>query len=730
MQKSTDTYNELEPTAPIAKKIHMKKKFGLVNGELRGINVDKLINPPIEVDDWYDWIRDDSRTNHDVIEYIKNENDYTDKIMNPHQELMKTIYNETKSYVCESYDTYAYLLNLNDNWKYFTRFIQGSDYPIHLRKKTLPDGCIIEEELLNVNSLAVGHELCDVSSFEISPTHKYMSYGVNYDGDECYEFVLVNLESRNKISHTIPKLVYCLYLWIDDKTIYYFVGDKSNRIYQMWMYDLSNNVTQLIYEETNPNYNLDGRMSADKNYFILSSGNYDSNYTKYIKIKSNKYKIYDFLPELEKVKYGIEHHKGHWYVHTNKDASNWQILKLNPKLEPLWENLIPFVPPINSVYMSGFCVFESFFILKTKINGNSYINIIDPDRTNIKILTHLKNEQMSWNEYINQDFESIKSENVYNVTYGINSIYTTNKYNIIFTSMTCPTVLYDYDVNTLNCEKVYEQIVPNYSQELYESKRIWVNQHGTKLGVPVSIVYRKDLFKSDGTNPLYLYGYGSYGMSINPHFDDKILPLIDRGYVYAIAHVRGGSFLGYDWYKDGTMSKKINTFRDFIRCAEFFKESGLIDPNKIVIEGRSAGGLLVGASITLRPDLFWTAILGVPFVDVLNTMSDSTIPLTAEEWTQWGNPNEQEWFDIMKEYCPYTNVKSTSYPHMYSTAGLHDPRVPYWEILKLTAKIREFKTDTNTQVVRVETTHGHFGGSSRYKSCEEVAEKYAFILTR
>jgi len=206
--------------------------------------------------------------------------------------------------------------------------------------------------------------------------------------------------------------------------------------------------------------------------------------------------------------------------------------------------------------------------------------------------------------------------------------------------------------------------------------------------------------------------------------------MLDRGYVYAIAHVRGGSFLGYDWYEQGRMEKKMNTFKDFICCAEYFKKSGLIDPNKIVIEGRSAGGLLIGTSIALRPDLFWIGIPGVPFVDVLNTMSDSTIPLTKEEWTQWGNPNEKEWFDTIIQYCPYSNVKTNYYPHMYCTAGLHDPRVPYWEILKFVAKIREYKTDLNIQIIRVETSQGHFGGSSRYKSIEELAEKYAFILTR
>lgn len=715
---------------PTVEKISSKRKFGLVEGELRGNEQSKLMNPPIELEDNYNWIRDDTRKSELVLSHIKKENEYTDSIINPHKELVDSLYVEGLSYIRETYDTYASLHNNRDTWKYFRRFNEGKEYPSHWRRKVLPDGCVVEEELLDENILAEGKPQCDVESFDISPSHKYMTYGVDYDGSEKYEFVLVDLETRTTLSHTIPKLAYCSYFWAGDSMIYYFVGDDSNRIYQLWIYNLNDEISQLVFEETNPDYNLGGGLSADEEYIIISSGNYDSNWCGYINFKSNPCGIHKFLPQLNKVKYGIEHHEGSWFIHTNKDAVNWQVLKLEKGMEPEWANMIEFIPPIDSVHISGFGVFEKFFTFKTKVNGSQYLNIIDPSRTTVKVLTHLENKHMSWDEYISQDWKSIRNEHVYTIGSGFNPIYSTSKFNIVFSSMVHPTQLFDYDINTLECIKVHEQIVPNYNSELYSSKRIWVPQDETKLGIPVSIIFRTDMLKSDKTNPLYLYGYGSYGMTINPSFDTKILPLLDRGYIYAIAHVRGGAFLGYDWYEDGRMEKKINTFKDFIRCAEYFRDSGMIDPNKIVIEGRSAGGLLIGASITMRPDLFWIGIPGVPFVDVLNTMSDSTIPLTTEEWTQWGNPNEKYWFDIISQYCPYYNVKINSYPHMYCTAGLHDPRVPYWEILKLVAKIRELKTDSNTQVIRVETTQGHFGGSSRYKSIEELAEKYAFIFTR
>jgi oligopeptidase B len=720
----------MQSQPPHAEKIRSKRKFGYVEGEFRGMDISRLMNPPIEIDDNYHWIRDDTRSDPKVLEHINMENNWTSHIMEPHKNLIKSIYAETKSYIRESYDTFATELNNSASWKYFRRFKEGLDYHSHWRKMHLPDGTLVEEELLDINILAKDKPQCDVTSFGISPDHRFITYGVDWDGSECYDFVLVDLESRQQIPTQIPKLAYCSYFWANSQLIYYLVGDNSNRLNQLWTFNIETGLSQLVFEETNLEFDLNCGLSSDEKYVIISSGNYDSNWCKFIKVESDPYKTHDLLPMLPNVKYGVESHESNWYVHTNYNATNWQIFSIDKLANITWENLVQFIPANPVVNYSSFDVYEKFFVFKTKINGNTYLNLIDPSRTVVKVLTHLENKVFEWVDYIGQDFTNIKSSHVYNISFGSNPIYSTSKFNIVFSSMVSPTKLFDYNINTLEYIQVHEQIVPNYSQKLYESKRIWVDCADTRLGIPVSIVYRTDLLKSDQTNPLYLYGYGSYGMTINPDFDYKILPLLDRGYVYAIAHVRGGGFLGYDWYESGKMEKKSNTFNDFIKCAEYFAQSGLIDPNKIVIEGRSAGGLLIGSCIVARPDLFWIGIPGVPFVDVLNTMGDSTIPLTKEEWTQWGNPNESKWFEYMRQYCPYTNVKINNYPHMYCTAGLHDPRVPYWEIIKLIAKIREFKTDSNIQVIRVETTQGHFGGSSRYKSIEELAEKYAFIFTR
>lgn len=722
---------------PYTEKILSKRKFGLVEGEFRGRDTTKLINPAIEVDDYYHWLRDDERKNPSVLKHIDDENTWANKVMYPHEKLTQNLYDEIKSHIVESYDTFASVHNNVLEWKYYRRFKEGQDYHSYWRKLTIKSNNSeeteeLEEELLDVNTLAKGKPQCDVSSFDISPSQKLMSWGVDYDGSEKYEFVLVDIETKVQIPTPIPKLAYASYEWVSDTQIYYLVGDDSNRLYQLWLWDMNLPVPICVYEETNPEYDLNAGLTSDEKYLIISSGNYDSNWCGFIEWKTFPTQINNLLPITPNIKYSVESHNNLWYIHTNYNAVNWQVCTINKNSLLIWENLSVFIPHVEQVNISGFGVFENFFVFKTKVNGATFINVCNPERTWIKTLNHTDNKVYSFQDYTQIDYSNYKSNLVYNIGIGPNPLFKcANKLVISYSSLVSPSKLFEYDIETLNWKQIHEQIVPNYNQDLYECKMIWVEQEGTRLGIPVSIVYKKELFTNNNTNPLYLYGYGSYGITVGPDFNYKILPLLDRGFVYAIAHVRGGGFLGYDWYQEGRMNKKINTFKDFIACAEFFANSKMIDPTRIVIEGRSAGGLLIGACISMRPDLFWIGIPGVPFVDVLNTMSDSSIPLTTEEWTQWGNPNELEGYEHMSKYCPYTNIKpNCDYPHLYCTAGLHDPRVPYWEIIKLVAKIRENKTDSNYQIIRVETSQGHFGGSSRYKSIEELAEKYSFILTR
>ncbi len=709
-------------THPMTKKQKSLVKFGNVEGEFRGSNKETLMNPPIEIEDNYYWLRDDTRTNKEVLEHINMENKYTNSVIDPYTGMKKKIYNEIKSYIRETYETYKYRKHENSIYKYYCKFEEGKDYNIYCRVNTETNE---EDILLDINELSIGKNQCDVTGFTTSPNDKYMTYGVDYDGSEKYEFICYDIKTNQKIIHPIPKLAYCSYFWANNNLIYYLVGDERNRLCELWLYNIQTNENNLIYKEYNEELYVNVDITDDELYVIITIGDYNTNYSMYIDINTDPMK-YKLIKGIEKgVKYQVEHHSGTFYILTNKDATNWKIVKSNMETDSIWEEFIPYD---SSVYINNIKMFSDYFVFCSKINGNSYINVYSFINGTIKMLSHLDNKIFSFNEYINYKHSNIKSDYVYTIKLGLNCMYNTNILNISFTSLTSPLKLFDYNMDTLENKIVYEQIVPNYNENLYVCKRLWIPHDN--IHIPVSIVYRKDMFKQDGSMPLYLYGYGSYGYTVDTTFSYKILPLLDRGYLYAISHVRGGSFLGYDWYLQGKMRNKLNTFRDFIRCAEYMIDEKYTSIKNIVTEGRSAGGLLIGATVTMRPDLFKTVIPGVPFIDVLNTMSDSKIPLTVEEWTQWGNPNEKEDYEYMKQYCPYTNIKNTEYPNMYLTGGLHDPRVPYWEPLKFLSKIREYKTDKNIQVIRMETEQGHFGGSSRYKFIDELSELYTFVFTR
>jgi oligopeptidase B len=702
---------------PKTNKIPHTTRFGNVKNEFRGSNIDKLMDPPIEIIDDYYWIRDDTRKNKNVLDHINNENMYTDSVIEKYKEFEKNIYQEIKSYIRESYDTYHYLRSGNDQYKYFSRFIEGKNYHQACRINIITN---VIEILLDINELANNKTQCDVINLQVSPNHDYISFGVDYDGNEKYELIINEISSGLDINHGIPKLAYCSYFWMSETIIYYLVGDEKNRLYQVWLYDLEDKINKLVYLEHNDEFNLNINFSEDNKYIFISSGNYDSNYSMYIDFNINPLKYYIFEPLKYGVIYYMYHHQGIFYILTNKDNSiNWKIMKCNVNNNILND----FIPYNSNVYISEIQLFKNNLVFQSKINGNIYLNIYNFDTDKISVITYLEDNTYSLSEYINNKTKNISS-NVYTIRMEYNYLYDTNMLNVRFTSLSSPAKLINYNMSTLENKVVYTQVVPNYDESLYECKRIWVPPEG----IPISIVYKKEKFIQDGSMPLYLYGYGSYGNTVNPNFSYKILPLLDRGYIYAIAHVRGGSFLGYNWYLQGKMFNKMNTFNDFIKCVEYMIKEKYTSKKNIVTEGRSAGGLLIGATVTMRPDLFKTVIPGVPFIDVINTMSDSTIPLTIEEWCQWGNPNEKKDYEYMKQYCPYTNIKNTDYPNMYLTCGLHDPRVPYWEPLKFLAKLREYKTDSNIQVIRIETDQGHFGGSSRYKFIEELAELYTFIF--
>ena len=412
---------------PVTNKVPYNAKFGNVEGEFRGLDKDKLMNPPIEIVDNYNWIRDDMRKNKEVLDHINNENLYTNSIINSHKEFKKNIYKEIKSYVRKSYDTYNYSKSKNSQYKYFSRFIEGKDHKQECRINTETNKVDI---LLDINELAINKNQCDVTSFQLSPDHRYISYGVDYDGSEKYDLVIKEIENNHKELHNnIPTLAYCSFFWMSPTKIYYLIGDKKNRLYQVWLYDLETEMNKLVYIEDNEEYDLSINFSEDYNYVFISSGNYDSNYCMYIDFKVDPFKYHIFEPLKEGLKYNLYHHQGIFYILTNKDDSiNWKIMKCNVN-NNVWSDFIPYNP---NVYISEIQLFKNNLVFESKINGNIYLNIYDFITDKIKVISYLEDNVYSLDEYINNKTTN-KTSHVYTLGLGYNCIYDTNILNVRFT---------------------------------------------------------------------------------------------------------------------------------------------------------------------------------------------------------------------------------------------------------------------------------------------------------
>ena len=728
---------------PIAKRELTKVKLGVVDGEKRG---DNIMDPVVELEDYYYWLRDDKRENKEVLDHLNKENENTKKIMDEHNTEVDNMFKEIKSHIKETHDSYPYPHGeegWNTKYRYFTRTVEGKSYTIHCRKNMLTNE---NEILLDINKLAKDKSHFDVSSFQVTDDHKYMSYGTDENGNEKYKLVIKEINTKNEMVHEIPELMYCSYFW-HKNYIYYEMGNDSNRIYQIWKYNFITKDKELLFQNDDRVTSVGISMTNDRKYFFISASSYNSSEYYYFTEEDPKIKL--FAKKIEGVKYGVDYHEGRFFIVTNKDESrNFKIMttELDKTEMSNWKEFMPYD---KNKFIKGLYELKNYLIVIYKENGTNNIKIINykdgkydiKNSHNLQLFDTSKeeNELNILRNYLNngQDVEEkiktlekkiISFQNrITNLEVSSLDIYDTNIIWFTNDSLDTPVSLYEYNLNDRSINILREKDVPNFNKAEFESQRLYATSHdGVK--VPISIVYKKSLFKKDGSNPLYLYGYGSYGITVDADFSSKIIPLLDRGFVYAIGHVRGGSFLGYDWYEDGKMKNKMNTFYDFIACAEYLNKENYTFNKGITIEGRSAGGLLVGACMTMRPDLFRTVIGGVPFVDVLTTMADPSIPLTTPEWEQWGNPNQKEHYEYMKQYSPYDNIRETEYPNALILAGLNDPRVQYWEPAKFVAKLRHHKKDSNLLLLKTEMDEGHFGGSDRYKYMKELSFSYIFVL--
>ena len=658
-------------------------------------------------------MRDDSRMREEVLNLVKEENEYTESIMKPYNKLKEELYNEIKSYMKEDYNTYPIsIYSDNSKYRYYKEFKKGLGYYIYHRINKQNNTDTI---LLDINELAKNYKQCDVTSLSHNMNETLFSYCMDNDGSEKYALKIINVETNSYINTTesCPLISYGTYKWISNDTILYIKTDEANRPYQVWLWNINGIEHKLVYEESVKDIQVGFSISDDNEYLFITCGSYNSSQTRYISVEDLlEYKFENIKcisNIIENFKYEVNHHNGIFYILNNgNDSINWRISYVNVEESSNMENWKDLIGHNENMYIENIIITMNHLIYMSKINGNSYINIYNFESKEI----------IQTNGFINNYCEIPYTLDIYSYNYDSAYIY------IGSDGLTEPYNIKKLDLNNNNNKVVYVKEVPNYDSKEYESKRVYVNDDNVKI--PVSLVYKKGINLE--SSPLYLYGYGSYGMTIEPHFNYKIISLLNRGYIYAIAHVRGGAFLGYQWYLDGKMYNKMNTFKDFIACSEGLPQMGYGHRDLITIDGRSAGGLLVAASMVMRPDLYKNVIMGVPFVDVLNTMCDSTIPLTVEEWTQWGNPNIKEDYEYMRQYCPYTNIKEAMYPNIYITAGLYDPRVQYWEPLKFISKLREYKKDNNIQIIKIGMEQGHFGGSDRYKYLEEESERQVFIL--
>jgi len=594
----------------------------------------------------------------------------------------------------------------NSKYYYFTRTIEGKSYPIHCRiDKSLNK----EEILLDENILAKGKSSFDLSNFQINDDNEIMSYGIDETGDEKYKLKFIEISTNKEIDHNIPDIVYCDYFW-HKNFIFYTKGNDTNRMYQIWKYNIETKENTKIYQNDDELVEISISRSNNHEYFFISAGSYNTSDIYYF--TDSDPTIKQFTNKVDGLKYTVDYHEGKFLITTNKDNShNFKLMKADINKTSI-EYWCEFIEYDESIYITGIEELKNYVLLIYKKNGDNFIKIIP-----------FVNDQY---EFENSHILDI-TDDIKNISLISLDIYDTEAIIYSHNSLNTPSTLYQYNLNKRDTILLRQKEVPFYNKDLYVTKRIFIKSHDNTM-VPISLVYKKELFKHDGTNPLYLYGYGSYGITVTPDFNSLILPLLDRGFIYVIAHVRGGSFLSYKWYEDGKMEKKMNTFLDFISCAEYLIENKYTNKNAITIEGRSAGGLLVGACLVMRPDLFKTVVAGVPFVDVMATMSDPSLPLTTPEWEQWGNPNQQIHFDNMIKYCPYSNIKNAIYPNILALGGLHDPRVAYWEPAKFIAKIREFNSGNNLSLLKIEMDEGHFGGMDRYKYWKEIAYQYAFVF--
>lgn len=657
----------------------------------------------VRIDNYF-WLND--RKNPEVIDYLTKENAYYKKMTVHTKIFQKSLFEEMKARIKEDDESVPYLYN---GYYYITRFETGKDYPIYSRKK---ESLSAKEEIMfDCNKLSKGHAYFQLGGLSISPDNTFATFAVDTIGRRIYSIKVKNLKTNeildDKIENTSGDSTWAN----DNKTIFYTHQDKVTlRSDKVFKHKLRANSADdvLVFEEKDDTFNVDVSKEKSKKYIVISSSSTLTTEYRTLLADNPDGKFTVFQKRVRGLEYDISHFGDSFYIVTNKDkATNFKLMK-TPENATSKENWRDLIPHREDVLLEDIEIFKNFLVVEERSNGLNKIRI------------------MPWNgkgEYY-LPFES-ETYTAYTTT---NVDFDTDILRYSYQSMTTPSSVIDFNMKTKTKEIKKEQQVlgGKFDKNNYTEERIWANaKDGTKI--PISMVYRKGL-KKDSKNPLLLYAYGSYGHSMDATFSSTRLTLLDRGFVFAIAHIRGGEDLGRQWYEDGKLLKKKNTFTDFIDCSRFVIEQKYTSPEHLYAEGGSAGGLLMGVVVNLAPELYHGVIAQVPFVDVITTMLDETIPLTTGEYDEWGNPNLKKYYNYMVSYSPYDNVKKQNYPNMYVSTGLHDSQVQYWEPAKWVAKIRSIKTDNTVLFLDTNMEAGHGGASGRFEAIKELAKEYSFLL--
>lgn len=667
--------------------------------------IDKILEIHGDVrTDPYFWMNE--RENPEVTAYLEQENAYCDFIMKDTEDFQQELFDEMKSRYKEDDQSLPYFFN---KYWYIVRFEAGKEYPIFSRKFESLEHA--EEILLDVNILAKNQEFFEVGSVAVSSNNELMSFSSDNLGRRIYTLQFKNLKTGEILQDQIPNTTGKAVWANDNEHIFYIRKDKNLRAYQVFMHQLGTDSSQdvLVFHEKDDTFDVNIFKSKSLEYIFISSSSSVSDEQRFLPADNVLAEWKIVQPRTRDLEYSVEHFEDEFYIITNADhATNFKIVKTKVE-NPGIENWMDVIPHREDVLLEGFEIFSDYLVLEERKEGLLQIKVIDNQENNAHYLPF--------------------SDPTYTAYIGLNLEFNTHKLRFGYTSLTKPNSTMEYDMKekTTIILKQQEVLGGKFFSENYVSERIWAPSQDGRSQIPISLVYHKNTVKSAET-PLLLYGYGSYGHTVDASFSNVRLSILDRGFIYAIAHIRGGEYLGRNWYEEGKMLNKKNTFFDFIDAAKFLVEQNYTSPKHLYAMGGSAGGLLMGAVINYAPELFNGIVAQVPFVDVVTTMLDEEIPLTTGEFDEWGNPKKKKYYDYMKSYSPYDNVEAKNYPNILITTGLHDSQVQYWEPAKWTAKLRELKTDSNILLFKTDMSSGHGGASGRFESLKEDALEYAFLL--